>query len=279
MPEYQRPARSIALTGYALAIMNLRGTQIVLIIIGLALIGGGLFFALNSGEEDHYEIVATYPHDPKAFTQGLFWHDGTLYEGTGKQGTSYLRRVKLETGEVLQEAKLDQRYFGEGIALLNGQIYQLTYKARVLFVYDAKTFEVKRRFGYAHEGWGLTTDGERLIMSDGSAVLRFLDPKTCKENGRIDVTHDGKPLERLNELEWIKDEIWANVWQEDRIARIDPETGTVNSFVNLGSLRSKGGITGKVDVLNGIAYDAEGDRIFVTGKYWNKLFQIRSLRP
>jgi glutaminyl-peptide cyclotransferase len=181
--------------------------------------------------------------------------------------------VRLETGQVLQVRPLDDRYFGEGIAVVNDEIFQLTWQSEIGFVYDTQTLEPRRTFQYAGEGWGLTSDGKRLIMSDGSATLRFLDPKTLRETGRVVVRHAGAPVANLNELEFIKGEIYANVWQTDRIARIAPATGRVIAWIDLRGLLSPAEAAG-VDVLNGIAYDARADRLFVTGKLWPKIFEI-----
>jgi glutamine cyclotransferase len=219
-----------------------------------------------------YEIVRSYPHDPGAFTQGLVFADGILYEGTGMTGRSSLRRVRLENGEVLKVHKLEDRYFGEGIALVGNSIVQLTWRNEVGFVYDKTTFERSKTFTYKGEGWGLTYDGARLIMSDGTATLRFLDPTTLKETGRLLVRDGARPVQQLNELEVVKGEIFANVWGTDRLARISPKTGSVTGWVDLtGILTPRDG----TDVLNGIAYDAAQDRLFVTGKLWPRLFEIR----
>lgn len=226
-----------------------------------------------------HRVLQEYPHDPEAFTQGLFFHDGTLYESTGLRGASTLRRVALETGEVLQQRPLLPALFGEGAALADGQIVQLTWQAGLGFVYDLDSFRLLREFRYAGEGWGLTFDGERLIMSDGTDTLRFLDPDTFRESGRLRVRADGAPLDRLNELEWIEGEIWANLWTEDRIARIDPETGAVTAFVDLEGLLDPAARLPDSDVLNGIAWDDEGRRLFVTGKKWPTLFEIEIVEP
>ena len=221
-----------------------------------------------------YEVVRSYPHDPQAFTQGLVYLDGVLYEGTGLNGKSSLRKVKLENGEVLQIQPLEARYFGEGIAVVGDTIVQLTWQSGMGFVYDRASFKRLRSFTYTGEGWGLTFDGTRLIMSDGSDTLRFLDPKTFKEQGRIQVKDGNRPVEELNELEFVKGEIYANVWSTERIVRIAPATGAVTGWIDLKGLLTPTEAAG-VDVLNGIAYDAAGDRLFVTGKLWPKLFYIR----
>ena len=225
-----------------------------------------------------YRVVKAYPHDPKAFTQGLVYHDGVLYEGTGLRGRSSLRQVELETGKVLQTHSLNGRYFGEGITLWQNRIIQLTWTSRIGFVYNRETFETLREFSYRTEGWGITHDGNRLIMSDGTDTLYFLDPDTFKEIGSIQVRYQDKPVTNLNELEYINGEIFANVWQTDLIARISPQTGCVLSWIDLtGLLESKrdSAPSGSEDVLNGIAYDELEDRLFVTGKLWPKLFEIK----
>jgi glutamine cyclotransferase len=224
-----------------------------------------------------YEIVHTYRHDPLAYTQGLVYMDGVLYEGTGLEEESTIRKVKLETGEVLQKRDVPG-VFGEGIILWKDRLYELTWRHQIGFIYDAKTFEPRGRFEYPGEGWGLTLDGKRIIMSDGTAQLRFWDPETLKETGRITVTDDGRPVDQLNELEFIKGEVWANVYQTNRIARIDPATGKITGWVDLSGLLKPEDRNDLTDVLNGIAYDASGDRVFVTGKRWPKLFEIRVVR-
>jgi glutamine cyclotransferase len=221
-----------------------------------------------------YQVVRSYPHDRGAFTQGLIFRDGVFYEGTGLNGRSGIRKVKLETGEVLQARPLPQEYFGEGITDWQGQIVQLTWRSEVGFVYDMSTFEQTKRWTYTGEGWGLTHDDKRLIMSDGSAELRFIDPATLKETGRITVRDNTGPVERLNELEYVKGEILANVWQTDRIVRISPKDGRVTGWVDLSGLLAPAERTADA-VLNGIAYDAAGDRLFVTGKLWPRVFEIR----
>jgi glutaminyl-peptide cyclotransferase len=223
-----------------------------------------------------YEVVHVYPHDPHAFTEGLFYLNGFLYESTGLEQHSSIRRVRLETGEVLQKITVAPQYFGEGIVNWKGHLISLTWKSQVGFVYDLATLKLQRHFQYRGEGWALTQDGKRLIMSDGTADLRFLDPGTLKETGRLHVTYQGQPLPDLNELEWVKGEIYANVWQTNVIVRIDPASGDVVGVINLtGLLQHPDLTTGETDVLNGIAYDSRHDRLFVTGKNWPKLFEIR----
>jgi glutamine cyclotransferase len=218
------------------------------------------------------EIVATYPHDPAAFTQGLVFEDGFLYEGTGRNGQSSLRRVDLESGEVQQRSNLGARYFGEGITILNDRIYQLTWQSHIGFVYAQDSFKQEQTFFLPGEGWGITHDGTHLIVSDGTANLRFLDPLTFREVKRIAVMEAGLPLDRLNELEFINGEVWANVWYTDFIVRIDPASGQVVGKLDLSGLYQSRGID---DVLNGIAWDAEGQRLFVTGKLWPALYEVR----
>jgi glutamine cyclotransferase len=222
-----------------------------------------------------YEVVNVYPHDPAAFTQGLVYRDGVLFESTGLSGRSSIRKVRLETGEVLERRDLEPRYFGEGLAHWNDRLIQLTWQSNVAFVYDAATFEPRGTFSYRGEGWGLTREGDRLLLSDGSPALRVMDPATFEETGRLTVTDAGRPIFNLNELEVVRGEIFANIWQTDRIARITPDTGRVTGWIDLAGLLPAADRAGGVDVLNGIAYDAEGDRLFVTGKLWPKLFQIR----
>lgn len=227
----------------------------------------------------YYDIVNTYPHDPDAFTQGLVFDDGVLYEGTGLYKQSSLRRVELETGDILQIRELSDQFFGEGITIYGERIIQLTWQSNIGFVYDKNSFELLQEFSYSTEGWGITHDGTRLIMSDGTSTLHFLDPQTFAETGHVEVFDNDGPVTRLNELEYIQGEIYANVWQTDRIARIAPETGRVIGWVDLGGLLSAEDRSQPVDVLNGIAYDAQTDRLFVTGKLWPKLFEIELISP
>lgn len=223
-----------------------------------------------------YTVVKAYPHDPGAFTQGLLWRDGFLYESTGLHGRSSVRKVTLETGVPEQERLIDSRHFGEGVVDWKDRLITLTWQDEMGFIFDLATFERIGEFSYPGEGWGLTRDETRIIMSDGASALRFLDPETLKETGRIQVTDDGKPVDNLNELEWVKGEVLANIWQTDRIARIDPKTGHVTGWIDLSGLLGPDDHAGRqVDVLNGIAYDAATDRLFVTGKLWPKLFEIR----
>jgi len=220
-----------------------------------------------------YQVVRSYPHDRAAFTQGLIFRDGVFYEGTGLNGRSGIRKVKLETGEVLQAQPLASEYFGEGITEWKGQILQLTWRSQVGFVYDLRTFQETKRWTYTGEGWGLTHDDTRLIMSDGTAELRFIDPATLKETGRVTVHDANGPVEHLNELEYVKGEVFANVWLTDRIARISPKDGRVTGWIDLAGLLPPAE-QAREAVLNGIAYDPAGDRLFVTGKLWPRIFEI-----
>ncbi|HWG51166.1 MAG TPA: glutaminyl-peptide cyclotransferase [Candidatus Acidoferrales bacterium] len=222
-----------------------------------------------------YKIVNVYPHDPQAYTQGLVYKDGYLYEGTGLNGRSSLRKVRLETGEVLQRVDLPPELFGEGIALLGGKIFQLTWKAGTGFIYDAHDFHLLRKFSYPGEGWGLTTDGHLLYMSDGTPEIRVLNPETLKEIRRIKVHDAASPVNELNELEFINGELFANIWQTDRIARISPRTGKVVGWVDLSGILSPMYRRTPDAVLNGIAYDPQGKRLFVTGKLWPNIFEIQ----
>jgi glutamine cyclotransferase len=226
-----------------------------------------------------YKVVNTYPHDRGAFTQGLVFESGVLYEGTGLHGRSTLRRVELETGDVLQMRELPEQFFGEGVTIYGNEIIQLTWQSNVGFVYDKESFELIKEFNYPTEGWGITHDGERLIMSDGTSTIHFLDPETFEEIGLIEVRDNEGPVIRLNELEYIQGEIYANVWQTDRIARIAPQTGQVTGWIELKELLSPEDRSEPVDVLNGIAYDAANDRLFVTGKLWPRLFEIELVPP
>ena len=253
----------------------------------MRLFAAALLFALTSCAEaappapaqaelpvSGYTVVKEYPHDPAAFTQGLFWLDGHLWESTGLTGRSTIRKVRLEDGKVLQSAPIPPGRFGEGMAPWGKEIVSLTWQHGEAYRWDRATFRQTGTFRYLGEGWGLTQNGRDLIMSDGTAELRFLDPATFKERRRIAVTAGGRPVTQLNELEWVKDEILANVWMTPLIARIDPGTGKVKGWIDLRPLVSQW--AGSDDaVLNGIAYDAAKDRLFVTGKNWPRLFEIK----
>jgi glutamine cyclotransferase len=223
-----------------------------------------------------FDVVHAYPHDPAAFTEGLFYLNGFLYESTGLEQHSSIRKVRLETGEVLQKIDIPAQYFGEGIVNWHGHLISLTWKSQVGFVFDLQSFKLLSQFSYAGEGWALTHNDRQIIMSDGTSELRFLDPLTLKETGRLSVTLEGKPVRNVNELEWIKGEIYANVWQTNWILRINPNNGQVIGLIDLtGLLKPSQIVPGQTDVLNGIAYDAKADRLFVTGKNWPQLFEIR----
>jgi len=221
-----------------------------------------------------YQVVNTYPHDKDAFTQGLLFRDGALFESTGLKGRSSLRKVRLETGEVLQQEKIDSRYFAEGLTDWGNRLVQLTWETNIGFVYDITSFRRLQTFTYAGEGWGLAHDDRRLIMSDGTPTLRFLDPQTFKVTGQVSVKDGDLPVEDLNAREFVEGKIYANVWTTDRVAIIDPATGRVTAWINLAGLMPRGSTSGDA-VLNGIAYDAQRRRLFVTGKLWPRLFEIK----
>jgi len=252
---------------------------------GLLLMGTIGFLANRSGQGRAapgepvygYTVVRSFPHDRGAFTQGLLVRNGVFYEGTGMNGRSGIRKVKIETGEVLQVKPIGAEYFGEGIVDWKNSLVQITWQSEIGFVYDINTFERTKTWSYKGEGWGLTQDGARIIMSDGTPALRFLDPETLKETGRITVRDARGPVENLNELEYIKGEIFANIWRTDRIARISPKDGRVVGWIDLAGLLPPSERAG-TDVLNGIAYDAAGDRLFVTGKQWPRVFEIRLVK-
>jgi glutaminyl-peptide cyclotransferase len=222
-----------------------------------------------------YEVVNVFPHDSASFTQGLIFHDGLLIESAGQYGASTLRRVELATGKVVKRVAVPPQYFAEGVTLLGGRLYQLTWEHGRGFIYDVETFEKVGEFRYDGQGWGLTTDGTSLILSDGTSRLRFIAPEDFRVTRAVNVADAGRPVRELNELEYVRGEIWANVWHEDRIARIDPATGRVVGWVDLSGLLPQREKASGEAVLNGIAYDADGDRLFVTGKLWPKLFEIR----
>jgi glutamine cyclotransferase len=221
-----------------------------------------------------YEVVNAWPHDPKAFTQGLVYLNGVLLESTGLNGQSSLRKVDLKTGEVLKKVEVPAAYFAEGLAVLDGKIFQLTWQNGKGFVYNLESFKLEREFSYEGEGWGLATDGRSLIMSDGTDRIRFIDPVSFETKRTIQVSHRGRPVNRLNELEYINGEIFANVWGTDYIVRLDPANGNVVGIIDFTGLLPVPERSG-TDVLNGIAYDATGRRLFVTGKLWPKLFEVR----
>ena len=239
-----------------------------------------LFFAATPSRVPlyDYKIVRTYPHDPNAFTQGLVFVDGHLYESTGRNGHSSVRMVDLSTGWVLKEYDLPQDYFGEGLTDWGDTLIQLTWVSGVAFVYDRSTFAVRRTLHYTGEGWGLTHDSAALILSDGTPTLRFLDPNSFREIKKLNVRDDhNQPVRNLNELEYIHGEIYANIWHENRIARISPRSGRVLGWIDLRGLLKPGEVSDPEAVLNGIAHDAKSDRLFVTGKLWPKLFEIKLL--
>jgi glutaminyl-peptide cyclotransferase len=222
-----------------------------------------------------YEIVNIWPHDPSAFTQGLVFLDGKMIESTGQVGRSSLRNVEIQTGRILKKIDVPPPYFAEGVALLNNKIYQLTWEQQLGFIYDAQNFEKLGEFKYDGEGWGLTTDGRSLILSDGSNRIRFIDPDSFQVTKTIAVMDAKVPVRELNELEFVNGEIYANIWHDDRIAVINPQTGRVTAWIDLGGLLQPGDVQDPEAVLNGIAYDQSTDRLFVTGKLWPKLFELK----
>jgi glutaminyl-peptide cyclotransferase len=262
-----------------------RGT--VLLALGVVAVVTVLFAAsrkqprvsANMQQPDRYgyRVVRVFPHDPSAFTQGLVFRDGFLYESTGLEGKSTLRKVRLETGEIVEQRTIDPRYFAEGLADFGERLFQLTWRSEVGFVYGLRNFEPQRTFSYGGEGWGLASDAKRLIMSDGTATLRFIDPESLRETGRLQVTDQGRAVANLNELEVVKGQIFANVWQSDDIVLIAPSDGRVVGRVDLAGLLPADDRPG-TDVLNGIAWDRERDRLFVTGKWWPKLFEIQLVK-
>jgi glutamine cyclotransferase len=255
---------------YAPLLSSLATVLALLLQISAATAGGAALYT--------YKIVNSYPHDPQAFTQGLAFDDGFLYEGTGLYGRSTLRKVELTSGKVVRSLRLPRRFFGEGITVFGEHIIQLTWRSKLAFAYGKRDFELQRSFPYPTEGWGLTHDGTRLILSDGTATLHFLDPRNFREIDRIEVFDDTGPVQGLNELEYVRGEIFANVWRSDRIARIAPATGRVTGWIDLSGILPARDREGPVDVLNGIAYDPARSRLFVTGKLWPKLFEIE-LQP
>ena len=225
-----------------------------------------------------YQIVNIWPHDPNAFTQGLVYLDGKMLESTGQEGRSSLRNVELQTGKILKKVDVPEPYFAEGIALLNNKIYQLTWQHQLGFIYDAQSFQKVGEFKYDGEGWGLTTDGHSLILSDGSNRIRFLDPDSFRVTKTIAVLDGKSPVKELNELEFVNGEIYANIWHDDRIAAINPQTGHVNAWIDLTGLLQPGDVQDPEAVLNGIAFDQSGNRLFVTGKLCPRLFEIKIKR-
>ena len=260
------------------AFARLACAPLLLCAVSLAFTQSGKRALSLSTPEYTFKVVHVFPHDSKAFTQGLAWRDGFLYEGTGLNGRSSLRKVSLETGKVIQQVDLSPEFFGEGITLFKNEIIQLTWQSQIGFVYGASDFRLLRRFYYRGEGWGLATNGQEIFMSDGTDEIRILDATTLLEKRRIQVRDGTAPVARLNELEFVDGEIFANVWQSDRIARISPRNGKIVGWIDLTGLLSPMYQRGSDAVLNGIAYDSVGKRLFVTRKLWPSIFEIRVVR-
>lgn len=233
-----------------------------------------LLFATPARADTPWTLIKSHRHDPGAFTQGLFFHDGTLYESTGLEGRSEIRKVALKSGKVLQRHTIAPPYFGEGIVNWGDRLISLTWRHGTGFIWNLKDLSPIATFSYEGEGWGLTQDGKSLVMSDGTAQLRFLDPETLAEQHRVTVRWNGQPVDRLNELEYVRGEIWANIWYDTKIARIDPASGAVIDWIDIAPLHKAAGVKDSESVANGIAYDAARDRVFITGKNWPKLFEI-----
>lgn len=255
----------------------LKGISVCLaaVVLLVSACNGGNKSNSNKANITSYTVVNTWPHDREAFTQGLIFHEGKFLESTGQEGRSSLRLVEPETGNILKRVHVPSPYFAEGITLLHGKVYQLTWEDQKGFIYDASSLEKTGEFKYFGEGWGLTTDGQHLILSDGSNRLRFLSPDNFQVTKTIAVVDKGRPINNLNELEFVEGEIYANVWHQDRIARIDPKSGSVNGWIDLTGLLQPGEVTDEEAVLNGIAYDPQTKRLFVTGKMWPKLFEVK----
>jgi len=235
------------------------------------------FLAAKAPKVYGFEIVNEFPHDNDAFTQGFVYYQGYFYESTGQRGKSSLRKTEIETGKIIRKVDLDKKYFGEGMTIFNGKIYQLTWQKKVGFIYDLDSFELERTFDYgqSQQGWGLSHNNEKFIKTDGTERMWFLDPETMLETGYIETYTNKRKAEKLNELEFVNGKIYANIWQQNSILIVDPKNGTIEAIVNLKGLQTKAGQSGEDNVLNGIAYDAENDRLFVTGKNWNKVFEIK----
>jgi len=262
-------------------LMKKRHLTTILIVTLALVIGSVMLLLLNNRSVNTallsytYDVIKVYPHDKNAFTQGLVIEKDVLYESTGLYGNSTLRRVELETGNVLQIYSLPSAFFGEGITIFGDKIIQLTWQSQTGFVYDKHSFDLLREFSYPTEGWGITNDGSQLIMSDGTEILHFLNSETFEKVGQVEV-HDDEPVTNLNELEYINGEVYANIWGEEKIAVIDPHTGQVKGWIDLTGIYNQENRDPN-NVLNGIAYDAEANRLFVTGKMWSQLFQIKVL--
>jgi glutaminyl-peptide cyclotransferase len=263
------------MTDYVVSVLRQLASPLIAVCLFTSCSSGSAKRVGGAAPKYSYEVVHVYPHDPEAFTQGLTFRDGKLLESTGQEGRSSLRSVDLDSGQVLKKVDVAPQYFAEGITVMNGKVYQLTWQHHIGFIYNYQTFERIGQFSYEGEGWGLTNDGRSLILSDGSNRLRFLDPDTFRVTRTIAVTDAGKPVNQLNELEYIQGEIFANIWHDQRIVSINPQTGAVTSWIDCSGLISQGETPDQEAVLNGIAFDQNSGRLFVTGKLWPKLFEIK----
>lgn len=254
--------------------MKKPAAMLCLVISSVTVMAAGVYSQNPGTPVQGYKIINTYLHDPTAFTEGLLYKDGLLYESTGNYGKSEIRKVTLETGAIIEKRGLPANVFGEGLTYLNGKFYQLTWTAKTAFVYSS-SLKLLKTLPYDTQGWGLTTDGKNLIQSDGSSTIYYRNASDFKTIKKLEVTDAGKPIDQINELEWVNGEIWANVWHSERIARINPNTGKINAWIDLTGIKPKFGTLDSDAVLNGIAYDPASKRIFVTGKYWAFLFEIQ----
>ncbi len=259
-----------------MGVVLMKSSFLIYLIILICIISISVKVSADSIKQYSYEIVNKYPHDKGAFTQGLYYEDGIMYEGTGKHGESDMRKYHLISGEIIKKNELSVLYFGEGITLLNNKIYQSTWKSKTMFIYN-KDIELLKQTPFPFNCWGLTDNNQNLIMSNGTSIIRFLDPNSFRVIKEIEVTLNGKPIKNINELEYIKNKIYANIWQDDYIVIIDPSTGNITAVIDLKGIINPDNYDYELNVLNGIAYDQKEERLFVTGKYWPYIFEIETI--